>query len=104
MVQQSGVHLVTVNGVKLPIRFYRFDDNGRPLHIFYCYWDGRSSYVNDAAAASEDWTARGRLRAAWQGKRELGARMFELAVWGNANDAEAQAALERELEKIVKAE
>jgi len=104
MEQRSGVHLVTVNGVKLPIRSYRFDDNGRPLHIFYCYWDGRSSYVNDAAAASEDWTARGRLHAAWQGKRELGARMFELAVWGNANDAEAQAALERELSQIVKAE
>jgi len=101
MEQQSGVHLVAVNGVNLPIRSYRFDDNGRPLHIFYCYWDGRSSYINDAAAASEDWTARGRLHAAWQGKRELGARMLELAVWGHGNDAEAQAALERELAKIV---
>jgi exosortase len=101
MKQQSGVHLVAVNGVNLPIRSYRFDDNGRPLHIFYCYWDGRSSYVNDAAAASEDWTAHGRLHAAWQGKRELGARMLELAVWGHENDAEAQAALERELAKIV---
>ena len=97
MEEASGVHLVTVNGVNLPIRSYRFDDSGRPLHIFYCYWDGRSSYVNDAAAASEDWTARGRLRAAWQGKRELGARMLELAVWGHENDAEARAALEREL-------
>jgi exosortase len=104
MERESGVHLITVNGVKLPIRSYRFDDNGRPLHIFYCYWDGRSSYVNDAAAASEDWTARGRLHAARQGKRELGARMFELAVWGYENDAEAKAALERELSKIVKAE
>ena len=102
MEQQSGVHLVTVNGAKLPIRSYRFDDNGRPLHIFYCYWDGRSSYIDDAAAASEDWTARGRLRAAWQGKRELGARMLELAVWGHENDADAQAALERELAKIVR--
>jgi exosortase len=101
MEQQSGVHLVTVNGVPLPIRSYRFDDNGRPLHVFYCYWDGRSSYVNDATAASEDWTARGRLHAAWQGKRELGARMLELAVWGHENDAEAQGALEHELGKIV---
>ncbi|MDQ3117288.1 MAG: exosortase-associated EpsI family protein [Verrucomicrobiota bacterium] len=102
MEQQSGVHLVAVNGAKLPIRSYRFDDNGRPLHIYYCYWDGRSSYVDDAAAASEDWTARGRLQAAWQGKRELGARMLELAVWGHEDDAEARAALERELAKIVR--
>ncbi len=101
MEEASGGHLVTVNGINLPIRSYRFADSGRPLHIFYCYWDGRSSYVNDAAAASEDWTARGRLRAAWQGKRELGARMLELAVWGHEDDAEARAALERELARII---
>ena len=101
MEEASGVRLVTLNGVKLPIRSYRFDDGGRPLHIFYCYWDGRSSYVDDAAAASEDWTARGRLHAARQGKRELGTRMLELVVWGQDNDAEAQASLKRELEKIV---
>ncbi len=101
MTQESGVHLVQVHGVPLPIRSYRFTDRGHPLHIFYCYWDGRSSYANDAEAAAEDWTARGRLRAALAGKRELGARMFELAVWGYANDAEASAALQQELEKIV---
>jgi exosortase len=103
MKEASAVHLVTVNGISLPIRFYRFAESGRPLHIFYCYWDGRSSYANDAAAA-EDWTARGRLHAAWQGKRELGARMVELVVWGNENDVEARAALERELGKIVRPE
>jgi exosortase len=102
MEEQSGVHLVTVNGVNLPIRSYRFNAHGRPLHIFYCYWDGRSSYVNDAAAAAEDWTARGRLEAAWRGKREVGSRMLELAVWGHQDDQEAQAALRRELEKIVR--
>ena len=101
MEEASGVHLVTVNGIQLPIRSYRFADGGRPLHIFYCYWDGRSTYDNGAAAASEDWTAGGRLRAAWQGKRERGARMLELAVWGHENDAEARAALERELAKII---
>jgi exosortase/archaeosortase family protein len=101
MEEASGVHLVTVNGVNLPMRSYRFNYSGRPLHIFYCYWDGRSSYVNDAAAASEDWTALGRMRTVWQGKRELGARMLELVVWGHEDDAEARAALERELGKIV---
>ncbi len=101
MQQESGAQLVTVNGVHLPVRAYRFDDNGRPLHIFYSYWDGRSSYAENASAAAEDWTARGRLRAAWEGKRERGARMLELAVWGHEDDAEARAALERELARIV---
>jgi exosortase len=101
MEQQTGVHLLTINGARLPIRSYRFDDDGRPLHIFYCYWDGRSSYDDDASAASEDWTVRGRLHAVWQGKRELGARMLELAVWGYENDAEAGAALTQELATII---
>ena len=101
MEQESGVRLLSVNGVNLPISSYRFDDNGRPLHVFYCYWDGRSSYREEAAAAAEDWTARGRLRAAWQGKRERGARMLELAVWGYDDDPTALAALNQELRKIV---
>jgi hypothetical protein len=74
------------------------------VHIFYCYSDGRTSYANDAEAAAEDWTARGRLRAAWEGKRERGARMLELAVWNYENDAEANAALERELSTIIRKE
>lgn len=102
MEEQSGVHLVAINGVNLPIRSYRFDDNGRSLHIFYCYWDGRSSYASDAAAAEEDWTAQGRLKAAWLGKRERGARMLELAVWGHENDEAATVALERELRQVVR--
>ena len=101
MEKASGARIITLNGVKLPIRSYRFDDGGRPLHVLYCFWDGRSSYGDDAAAASEDWTAQGRLHAAWQGKRELGTRLLELVVWGHQKDAEAWAALERELQKIV---
>ncbi|MGI8431281.1 MAG: exosortase/archaeosortase family protein, partial [Chthoniobacterales bacterium] len=98
MKTESGLRLTNVNGINLPIRSYRFDDNGRPLHIFYCYWDGRSA----TSTTTEDWTATGRLRAAWLGKRERGARMFELAVWGHENDAEANAALQRELQKVVR--
>lgn len=104
MEREDEIRLVRLNGVTLPIRSYRFDDRGRPVHIFYCYSDGRTSYANDAEAAAEDWTARGRLRAAWEGKRERGARMLELAVWNYENDAEANAALERELSTIIRKE
>jgi exosortase len=95
MQQASAVSFMQINDLLLPIRAYRFDDNGQPLHILYCYADGRS------AALTEDWTARGRLRLAWQGQRERGARMLELAVWGYENDAEARAALQQGLAEIV---
>lgn len=101
MERDNGFQLLAVNGVKLSIRSYRFDDHGAPLHVFYCYWDARSSYENVAAAEEEDWTARGRLRAALLGRREIGAQMLELVVWGYENDGEANHALERRLAEVV---
>jgi exosortase len=102
MERDNGLRMVAVNGVTLPVRSYRFDDHGVPLHVFYCYWDARSSYENAAAAESEDWTARGRLRAALQGRREIGAQMLEVVVWGYQDDAEASEALARELGQVIR--
>lgn len=97
-----GTRLIDINGLTLPIRSYRFDHNGRPLHVFYCYWDARSSYDDSKPAAEEDWTARGRIRSALQGHREVGAQMLELAVWGYDDDAQADAALRQELARIIR--
>lgn len=101
MERDNGLHTLVVNGVSLPVRSYRFDDHGVPLHVFYCYWDARSSYENVAAAESEDWSARGRLRTALQGRREIGAQMLEVVVWGYEDDAEAGEALARELRQVI---
>ncbi len=101
--RDSGLRMVTVNGVTMPIHSYRFDDRGSPLHVFYCYWDARSSYESVAAAESEDWSPRGRLRAALQGHREIGAQILEVIVWGYQEDGEANEALARELGRLVRA-
>jgi hypothetical protein len=37
------IRLLNVNGVNLPIRFYRFDDHGTPLHVLLL--PGRSQAV-----------------------------------------------------------
>lgn len=102
MERDNGIQLFAINGVNLPIRCYRFDDEGAPLHVFYCYLDARSSQKNAAAYEEEDWTARGRLRAALRGFREVGAQMLELVVWGYQNDADANDALQRQLGQIVR--
>jgi exosortase len=100
--RDNGIRLLTTNGVSLPVRSYRFDDHGAPLHVFYCYWDARSSYENATAASEEDWTARGRLRAALRGRRELGAQMLEVVVWGYEDEGEANQALQRRLAQIIR--
>jgi exosortase len=102
MERDNGIQLLAVNGVNLPIRSYRFDDHGAPLHVWYCYSDARSSYKNVAGPEDEDWTARGRVRAALRGFREVGAQMLELVVWGYEDDAEANDALQRQLDQIVR--
>ncbi len=102
MERDDGLRMITVNGVNLPIRSYRFQDHGSPLHVFYCYWDARSSYENAAAAVVEDWSFQGRLRAALQGRREIGAQILEIVVWGYEDDKEASEALARELGRVVR--
>ena len=101
MERDNGLRMLTVNGVTLPVRSYRFQDRGSPLHVFYCYWDARSSYETVAAAVSEDWSMKGRVRAALQGRREIGAQTLEIVVWGYQDDDEANAALARELARVV---
>ena len=101
LVNDNGIHLLNVNGVHLPVRSYRFDDHGAPLHVFYCYWDGRSSYENEKAANEEDWTVRGRIETALRGRREVGAQMLELVTWGYESDEAARQALQEQLGRIV---
>ncbi len=102
MVRDNGIRVITVNDVNLPLRSYLFDDSGTPLHVFYCYWDARSSYENAAAAQEEDWTPRGRVRSALRGRREAGAQMLEIVVWGYENDIDAEASVRRQLEQMIR--
>jgi exosortase len=99
--RDNGIGLIRVNGVNLPIRSYVFDDAGATLHVYYCYWDARSSYQTVAAAEEEDWSPGGRVRAALRGRREVGAQMIELAVWGYEDDTSALEALRKQLTDIV---
>ena len=101
LVRDDGIHLLEVKGIKLPVRSYRFDYRGSALNVFYCYWDAKSSYETTAAANTEDWTFKGRIGAALKGRKEMGAQMLELVVWGYEYDNEAKAALEEQLVKIL---
>ncbi|HWM25829.1 MAG TPA: exosortase/archaeosortase family protein [Chthoniobacterales bacterium] len=102
MKQRGGVQskLLTVNGVALPIRFYIFDNNGRSLHVFYCYWDGTSP--RPGMADHENWTAAGRLDAVRKGKRDVGTQMLEIVGWDYESDEKAEQAAVEHLSKIVR--
>jgi hypothetical protein len=99
--RDDGGRLLSINGVDLYVHSYRFNDRGEPLHVLYCYGDVRSADGRSFGAAQEDWTARGRMRAAFKGRPEIGA-VLELAAWGYRDDAEAYDLMRRELHKLVR--
>ena len=101
MRREESLRLESVNGVRLPVRSYRFEQSGTPLHVLYCYWDARALDDEGSGLMAEDWTPTGRIRAALQGRREVGTQMLEIAVWGYEDDAEAAAALRERLQAIV---
>jgi exosortase len=102
LTHDDGGRLLTINGTDLYVHSYRFNDRGEPLHVLYCYGDVRSRADRAVGAEPEDWTARGRLRAALRKRPEIGA-VLELAAWGHRDDAEAYEVMQAELAKLVRA-
>lgn len=86
----------------LDFRSYEFEQNGRPLFVFVCIQEDKR--VASSAADSEEWNVRGRLRAAFNGKRNLGQRLLEIAVSGVDDFAQATEAVSKTVNEIVKTE
>jgi exosortase/archaeosortase family protein len=88
--------------VSLDFRSYEFEQNGRPLFVFVCIQEDKR--VASGPADTGEWNLRGRLRAAFQGKRNLGQRLLEIAVLGFDDFAQAGDALAKTAEEIVRPE
>jgi exosortase len=84
----------------LPFRVYQFQQEGKPLFVFLCVQDDKTPA--GAAVAAPEWSARGRLAAVWQGRRNLGQRLLELAVTDAPDEQAARAALHRTLARILR--
>ncbi|HKQ40167.1 MAG TPA: exosortase/archaeosortase family protein [Verrucomicrobiae bacterium] len=91
---------VTLGDLALDFRAYEFEQNGQPLFVFVCIQEDKRAV--SGRADSGEWNLRGRLVAAWQGKRNLGQRMLEIAVTGFDDFDEARSALAKTAEKIVR--
>lgn len=88
--------------VSLDFRSYEFEQNGRPLFVFVCIQEDKRVPVGPADTG--EWNLRGRLRAALDGKRNLGQRLLELAVLGLEDFSQASEALAKAAEELVRPE
>ena len=92
---------VRAGAVSLDFRSYEFEQNGRPLFVFVCIQEDKR--VSGPADTGE-WNLGGRLRAAFDGKRNLGQRLLEVAVLGLEDFAQASEALSKTAEEILRPE
>jgi exosortase len=90
---------VSAHDVSLDFRSYEFEQNGRPLFVFVCIQEDKRTRSGEVD--SGEWNLPGRLRAAWQGKRNLGQRLLEIAVLGYNDFAQARGALSKTAGEVV---
>jgi exosortase len=93
---------VRTTAVSLDFRAYEFEQNARPLFVFVCIQEDKR--LASATVDTGEWNFRGRLRAAFDGKRNLGQRLLEIAVLGFDDFARADEALQKIAEEILRAE
>jgi exosortase len=101
VVSQTDLRAVPVHGLRLPFRSYVVKDESGPLRVFYCLWEGRA---NEQSFRTTKMNYANRLAPVLAGRRNSGQRSLEVAIWGIADQNEADAALARELEKLIKVE
>ena len=94
----SEVKLFTVHGVTLPFRLYSFQNQDETLFVFYCL---REDQARGDAFTTESLTYASRWGAVWAGRRNLGQRSLEVAIWGLADATTAEAALQKHLAAII---
>jgi exosortase len=96
-----GIRPLQLRGIVLPFHAYVFEYNQRPLHVFYCLWedrarDGGNPKIGDAITYAT------RLRAVRGGVRNTGQQVLEIAVLGYDSESQAETALVRQLEEMIR--
>lgn len=95
-----GVKTMRIAGVDLPMHSYIFTIRGNPLYVFYCLWEDHDAHGGQQGTRV-DLTSSRRLRSVFEGRRNTGQQVIEVALVGVRGPAEAEAALTRMLENTI---
>ena len=87
-----------VHGFALPFRHFRFQQDGRPLYVWWCMWD-EVEKTEEAEAGFSPY--RGILRAVMRGRRNLGQQVLEIVLSGVEDSESAHAEMERMLPRLI---
>jgi exosortase/archaeosortase family protein len=96
-----GIITIPIAGMELAMRHYVFNSEGKPLQVFQGIYEDPTG---SSKLANRRKDFRSRVAAALAGSRNYGQRTLEVAVLGYDRPEEAEAALGRELEKLITVE
>lgn len=100
LIQNRGTLSVEAGGFNLSFRAYTFEQDGRPLFVYYGIWQNRSHRARESGELSESEHVAGVQAVIWR-ERRLGQLVAELAATGYANAAQADAGLQLTLRKLL---
>jgi hypothetical protein len=98
-----GLDDVRVHGLLLPFRTYSMNTTGGLTYVFYCRWEDRSP-EQGSKTADFDYSYASRLDSVLEGRRSVGQRTLEILISGTGDLESAEAALERQLQTLIKVE
>jgi hypothetical protein len=99
LVSELDLREVPVHGLQLPFRSYVVRGENGPVHVFYCLWEDRA---NAQYFRTTSMSYANRLAPVLAGRRNPGQRSLEIAISGITDQGEADAALTRKLESLIK--
>jgi hypothetical protein len=98
-VEESQLGPLWNDGLRLAFRSYSFRVPTGPVYVFYTLWRDRAGAQDFAASAVSCCT---RIEAVFSGRRNCGQRSLEFAVWGTADQTEAERVFTNELRSIIR--
>jgi exosortase len=105
LVRQLPSMEITTAGVRLPFRVFLFRDGTRPLVVFHSRVADRSLGAEDDGMESNPGISSepSRWQAVRQGRRNLGQRLLEAAVWDTEDPVQAAASFQKFLDQAIEA-
>lgn len=88
--------VVSVNGLSLTFDVYHAE--GQDLWVYYCLWEDQAK---GDSSATEQLSYRNRFQTVLEGRRNLGQRSLEFAVWSAVAEEEVFSRVEERLKDLI---
>ena len=89
-----------ISAVTIPFTGSLFECDGSRVYVYRCLWED-FPVTGVTRNRNFDMSIRGRLLAAWYGRRNLGQRLLQVAITGMSSEQQARDHLQRRLTDLI---